>query len=295
MLPTLLLLLSSLGLAAETDLVLVPLPGSEVQVPLEPDFEVAKRWVGVANEKTHASIMVTRMDVGADKMVISLTPEALAPQGVKVTSSRPVRLGEYDGKWMEGTQAGGPVWIALVGDSAHSWIIKGSARTKGTGAAVVRMLEGAAWGEPAPSALAFEIDAPFGLGHARDMAGSRMFTKDGAVGNGAGKPLFIVAPSLQAAPITEETARATFLTGSGVEGVVVDKAVAIRHDGQLGWDLRGKGVDATTKDPMFLWQRMVFTPDGFYLRLVARAPLAEANVWLPAFEAAANSLRGPLG
>lgn len=285
--------LSFFGFAFAADL--VPLPGSEVKLPLERGFVVENRWVGVANPTTQGALMVTGFEVDSGTMIASLTPKALATQGVTIKSTEPVQLGAYAGTWMEGIQAGGRVWIALVGDSRHTWIFKGSAPTRKAGAAVVRMVKGAAWGDPVPAALAFEIEAPEGLLHAADLTGARMFTVDGTMGNTVGQTLFVVAPSLRAVPVAEATARGMFEKINGLEAVAIEQAAPVTHGARIGWDLRGQGVDAKTRAPMVAWQRLLFTPDGLYLRLLGVAPLAEADRWIPSWEAAAATLRDPPG
>jgi hypothetical protein len=80
-------------------------------------------------------------------------------------------------------------------------------------------------------------------------------------------------------------------TVAGLEGVTIESALRIVQAGMSGWDVRGQGVDATTKAPMLAWQRVLFTDDGSYLRCVGMAPLAEADTWVAAFEGAAGTLR----
>lgn len=270
---------------------LVALPGSEVRLPLEPGFVLADRWVGVGNPASQASVMVTRIDAPVAQLVAGFTDEALAKQGVTVTARRDTQLGSYGGVWIDGTQSGARVAMAVVGDASRAWLLKGVAFTEADGAAVARMLEGAAWGEAAPAALVFDIVAPAGMLLAAEMAGSRLYTPDGTMGAGAGKPLFVVAPSVRPATASEDTARALFQSVAGLKDVVAEGATPVVFVGRKGWDVRGRGVDAATGAPMVAWQRILFSADGNYLRLVGVAPRAEADRWIPAWEAAAATLR----
>lgn len=268
----------------------VVLPGSEVRLPAQPGFVVEKRWVGVANPTTQATLAVNRMDAPAAVMIGAMGPEALAQQGVQIIEQRRVRIAGYRGTWMEGLQSGLFVWVVIVGDDDHTWLFKGTAPNVEAGRAVEQMVKGATWGEVAPVALAFVVEAPSGLKHAADLGGASMYTVDGTM-TAVGKPLFVVAMSVRPLPPTEESARAMFGKVAGLEGVTVESVTPVVQSGRSGWDVRGQGVDVTTKAPMLVWQRVLFSADGLYLRCLGVAPLAEAEVWGPAYEAAAGTLR----
>lgn len=281
-------LLAASGVALATER--VALPGSEVSLPAEPGFVLADTYVGVWHPGTDASVMVTKLPGPAAEVVPQFTPEALAGQGLTVGAPGPVTLDGRSGVWFEGTQQQYRVWLALVGDSGGTWLIKGTAKNEADGAPLVRMMRGATWGAWVPPRLAFAIEVPDGMAEAGTMQGALYFGP--ANGNGGpGEPMLAVAPSVRPLPAKVETARAQFERIPGVIGVNEDEVRDVVQGGMTGWDLQGHGLDAKTGDEMVVWQRMLFRADGSFYRMVGMAPRREAHRWVRAWEKAAATLR----
>jgi hypothetical protein len=288
MLPILTLLLQ-LAQAAE----LLTLPGSEVRLPAEPGFIVADRWVGVARPGTEASVMVTRLDAPVTQLLAGLTSDALAGQGVVVEARGPTEVGGYAGEWIEGRQGSARVYLAVVGDGTRAWILKGVAFKKKDRTPIQRILRGAVWGETAPAELVFTMDTPAGMAVAAEIQGARIYTPGGVMGT-PGVPLLVVAPSIRPLPATEASARSSLATTAGFAGLEVDEVTPVVLGGRHGWDLRGRATDPSTGQPLVAWQRMVFAPDGTFIRLVGSAPREDGDAWVAAWVAAAETLReGP--
>jgi hypothetical protein len=276
----------------------VAIPGTEVVLPLPEGFAVSDRFAGVEDPGRRASVVVLALPTSAEEAWAALDPGALREQGIEVRAERAGRIGGLPARIAEGTQrAGGETYekrLAIFGDDDQAWLLTGTSPRGPAVRLVERIVVGAELAAAsAPVNAGWWLPAPEGLVLAMELPGARLFAPTSELPHPPEAPVLVAAESVAAVEPGAATAEGLLRQTAGLRAFVEVRTVEIVAGGRPWWQTEALAADATTGGPTRVWQRVHFTADGHYLRLLGRAPLEEAELWLARFRAAADELRYP--
>ena len=105
-------------LAQASDDVIYP-PGKALGLKPPAGFELSKTFSGFVDAKSGSSFLLIQLPAEAFAEVkAGMTSEGLASQNIEITSSEPIRIGEYDGLLVRGVQTSGEAkvnkWILVL-------------------------------------------------------------------------------------------------------------------------------------------------------------------------------------
>lgn len=288
-------------------------PGSRVALAIGEHFAPSDRFTGFIDEKSGASVVVLELPAAAYEQLkrIGNMADAFEAQGLLQVErvKLPSREGEYI--CLRGHQK-----TALVDYAKYVLIFpaKGmtvmltvnvpeAALTSGavTGTEIERIFRSATVMADAMEAPAlFRLDYLGSFEEDLSLLGTTKGYRLNGRGTGAQdgddaklRPLFLVAPSLNQAPIPNLTlfGERAFQTIEQVQEKRIEQQRDVEVAGMKGVEVIGNGIDAKSGEPAIVYQLVLEARHGGYFRLVGLAPAVERDKYLPEFSKIARSFQ----
>lgn len=281
-------------------------PASRIIVDLPDGYAPSELFSGFANEAIGISIVVVEMPEKAyGEIAAGMTAETLARKGIvgatRATLERPQpyvymraeqvsQAGRY-AKFFVVLQQGG--LTALITANVPQGAIEGgivSVAEIETALASARVAETAA---PVRDLFRLGDTGPFRMVEQR-LGATRLFTVDGrnSLREGvAGRPLLIIAPSLDRRPVASLDAEARNLIRGlpGLDGLEVVESQSAAIAGMRGVELIGRAKDVDSATDVTVYQVLLAKAHGGYFRIVGQFASAEAGMLVPLLRRVAAS------
>jgi hypothetical protein len=282
---------------------LTGIPDTSVAVPLLADFYVVQNFTGLFNDRYTASVVVVDLGASWDDFgggIDTLIDLLESTQGVRTSESWDLTIDERAGHLLRASQTAGGItvdkWAVVVSDDAADQVLMVTAQVPvGAPPVLVETLRdallcvtwtpGAVFGS---DVVLFEIDPARGWEEQPPALGGRTYL----AGENA---FFIIAPSIVPVASADriDVVLAVFASlGPGPideRPQLVSGPTAITIDGLPGLAIDGTGVNEGV--PIVLYQVVVFTPEGAYVRMVGATPTNRVDELLPQIRAMAESFR----
>jgi hypothetical protein len=283
--------------------------GSRVALAVGDHFSPSNRYTGFLHEESGASIIMMEMSHAAFDQLrqLEFASESFARQGMSNIEAQPLPGRQGDYLYLRAEQKTPLVdyakYILIFRDAGSTAMVTANipraALTSGMIAASeiesifrsAQMLPKEEQAAPEPFSLPylgpFEEDLTV-LGTAK---GYRL-----AGGKDSGsvfKPVFLVAPSLTAAPIPnlQLFAERSFHSIDQIAGKEIETASAIQVDRLNAIEMAGRGIDRKTNVPVFIYQLIVEVRTGGYFRILGLAPERERALFEAEFIKMGRGLR----
>ena len=281
------------------------IPDTSVAVPVPASFYVALNFTGLFDDDTPGSVVVLELPAPLEEVITDDIEGFLglleAQQGVVSIAYDEITVDQRDGYIVRGWQSGGGTrfekWIVVLGDNDAGATLMLTAQVPTAFAddqlELLRdVLVCAVW---TPGFVHEHVDGPLftfdpgpSFGAEQLVAGSRSYS----AGESAN---FIVSPSLATVPADaqEEAALNLFASlGPGpidAEPEVTSGPDPISIDGLPGLVIEGSGFNEG--EPIWLYQVILFLPNGSWFQMIGSSPESRADELIPQIKAMAESFR----
>ncbi len=280
-------------------------PGTLVHLIRPKGFSTASSFAGFQDINTQCSVVVMEMAAPFDTIAEGFADKAaLKAQGMVVTDRVPMDQGTYPGLLYQVDQktpaANVRKWVWAFGNETKCVMVLGicpkdlvDTHFRELGNAV----RSAAW-EPD---LVLDPASEFGF-HSEDtgclvaMAGAGKalgYSSDDKPDEDGkeGKPIFIVAPSIQPVPTTpEEYSQHRLRSTVGHKKVIPGELADITVAGLMGFECIATSIHRGTGEPSFIYQVMLFE-GGSYWIMTGIAREKDRDRYLPIFKRMARSFQ----
>lgn len=281
-------------------------PASRITLELPDGYEPSGLFSGFINEALGVSLVVVEMPEKAyEALAAGMTQEALAAKGIlNARRSTLARANPHVYMQAEQTSAAGSFakfFVAFREGSLTALVtanVQKASLEKGqikvedieTMLASARVVE-----TPAPSQELFRLSylgefKPAG----RFLGTARIYTLDGdqvPKERAAGRPLLIVAPSLDRRPVTKLEDYATSLLNGlpGLAGIKVAGQRLVTVAGLSGIEITGTARDQESGAELTVYQMLLIGTQGGYYRIVGQAGAADSDRHLAEFRRIAET------
>lgn len=257
----------------------VRVPGTRAALQPPTGFAPSQRFPGFERPASLASIVVTEIPAPSAAMMKGMTKDALAPKGMDVLSSTPVKMDGRDALLLEiGQSAAGTQyrkWMLVSGDATTSILVVGTFPQSAADelsapvrAAVLSTTWGAAGSSDPFDGLPFRVEAVSGLKLAGRVSNMLLFNESGTQqGGNPAEALYVVGPSVGNPPagdlraFAEARARQT----AQVRDLEIVEGHDITVDGLPAYELLGDAADRRSGTPMRFYQVIAADPGGYYI------------------------------
>lgn len=278
-------------------------PGTRVRLSPPPGHEPGQGFHGYQWPDLGASIVVLELPGPYAEASAGMNEKGLRRAGMKLIDRKETRVCSRDGLLLLVSQEReGTVyrkWLTVCGDEKRALILTAvfpETRAPEISETFRKVLLGAEW-DPAleidPFAvLDWTIDAPRGLRFAGNLGQALSFTEDGVLVQ-KGKPeapLFIVSPSIGAAPVEDARvfAEKRLRQMPNLKAIRIERSEAFSAGGLSGWEIVARARHSTADLELALHQVLLVRGEG-YLLFVGQVDVAREKEWIERFRAACAS------
>lgn len=305
-----LLVLLALGHAAVVGARVQQAPSSRIAIDLPEGYEPAKLFSGFTNEVFGISLVTVEMPAQAyDELAKGLTTEALATKGVTLLSRGELaKPGPHIYIRGEQATAGGifAKFFVVFRDKEVTALVTANVPKAAIDSGQVKVPDIEAMlastriaDAPAEAKELFTLSYMGPFKPAGTFLGTaKAFTLDGRPGPpsaASGRPMLIVAPSLDRRPVTKLDDYAVQLMQGvgGHQDLRIASKAPVTIGGLAGTEIEAQARERDNGDELLLYQAVLLPPEGGYWRIFGQAPWAERERYLAEFRkiAAGFSLR----
>ncbi len=268
--------------------------GTDISLIPPRDFKVAKNFSGFEYPKAEASIMVSVLPGGIQKLIVSMTDDRAKAKGMTVLSRQRIEVDGKQGLLLNLAQdAGGHPfrkWMLVFGDTSKTALLLATfpkekegllsramkdslltAKTGARGEAAAQDIEDD--GEAGAAAKPIE-GVPFKITPAAPLKLAEVINKTVMLTRGGtypiaepGDPLFIAGGALSTVTPTDRKkyALARLKATATVKEIEVTTVSEIKINGLPGFEIVAKAKHDPSGTPLLLYQVMLFTADSYYL------------------------------
>lgn len=282
--------------------------GTHIGLVPPPGFERADGFPGFERRDISASILVNEFPLEAyGPMTEGMTPAAFAAKGLVMEIAAPLDGVDAPHVLMRGRQNAsglvvekfllvtqGPTATALVTANIPDFALRDGRISE---AEIIAALASLRWADaPAETPERFILDERAGFAERLRQGELILYDDAQSEAERADAAIFILAPSLGAAPITDPaaTSRHAFLSVTGVHDVTIAETGAETLVGRPTQVVVGDAIDAESGAPRVMAQWLVLLEGGGYVRLLGIGGASDPDeraTYLATFKTIAQSLR----
>ncbi len=290
--------------AGSEDKPLTLVPGTKIRMIKPEGFEVADQFTGFGKREDQASIMITELPGPFPEITEGFNEEGLVAQGMTLLQREELKLNDVSALLLHVDQN-------LVGTTFSRWItVFGDEKaTVMVNATYPKDLE-KRYSEPLREAvlsvrwerdlqvdpfadLPFEIDVAEPLQYAHRVSNMLLYTEGGEfpLEEPTG-PFFVVGSAISNVDVVDQkefSERRIKSTVSVLE-LEIDSSEPIIVDELSGQEIVAKAIDATTDQPMVLYQ-VIFFQDKTYFIMQGLVTAEASERFLPMFQKAARNFQ----
>ena len=141
--------------------------------------------------------------------------------------------------------------------------------------------------------LSFSLSEKGEMKLAKRMASMLIYTKGGIMpAEGEDVPLFVIGQSISKVSVDdpESLAKLSLLQNDSFTGIEIEQSSKVLIDSLNGYEIITKGLDKKSKQPMVIYQTMLFEEQNYYIML-GMVGSEQREAYLPVFKEMAESFR----